>query len=114
VATVALRSDGQAGEFALTQRAVAALTELLNGYTDPDDFGFCARCNGRRLDHNLRCRDCGYVNGIFGLVVAERGGRRGPAGKPDRLIRLIRLGIFVSWPHSTTKRRPFSHNSDLA
>jgi hypothetical protein len=72
VATVALRSDGQAGEFALTQRAVAALTELLNGYTDPDDFGFCARCNGRRLDHNLRCRDCGYVNGIFGLVVAER------------------------------------------
>jgi hypothetical protein len=72
VATAALemRVGRARGSFTLSDRAAKALVEVLARYSDPDDCGKCPNC-GRPLGSDLRCQDCGWVDGIFGEAVAS-------------------------------------------
>jgi hypothetical protein len=70
--------------------AARALAEALLAYHDPRDNGACSHCATGRLDSNLKCRTCGFVQGIFGQTLAhlfqqEQSalGRRLPAAVPE-------------------------------
>lgn len=72
---VEVRLGGQQLRLALRAPVVRALVEALRNYHDPRDLGRCDHCQGRRLDENFLCRDCGRPNGLFGQMVAERAAR---------------------------------------
>jgi hypothetical protein len=73
--TVDFRLGAQSATFELTEYTGRALCEALHRYYDPADVGPCDRCGRRRLDQNLRCLDCGHVNGVFGQVLLEHAER---------------------------------------
>ena len=75
VVSVDLRLRAQTVTFELTEHTARALCEALHRYYDPADVGPCDRCGKRRIDHNLRCLDCGHVNGVFGQVLLEHAER---------------------------------------
>lgn len=75
VVSVDLRLRAETVTFHLTEHTVRALCEALNAYYDPADVGPCDRCGKRRIDHNLRCLDCGHINGVFGQLVLEHAER---------------------------------------
>jgi hypothetical protein len=69
-AAIEMRVGRARGSFLLSDRAAKALVEVLARYSDPDDCGACPNC-GHPLGRDLRCRDCGWVDGIFGEAVAS-------------------------------------------
>lgn len=73
--TVDLRLGTETATFELTEHTGRALCEALHRYYDPADVGPCDRCGKRRLDQNMRCLDCGHVNGVFGQVLLEHAER---------------------------------------
>lgn len=75
VAILGVRTALGEATFALSDHVVRALCRALEAYRDPDDRGTCMRCGGRRLDENLRCRDCGRLHGILGEVIADHARR---------------------------------------
>jgi len=70
VGTVELKVGRGLGTFELTEHAVKALHDALFNYVDPDDAGTCDNCGSQRVDRNMRCHDCDYVSGLFGLTLA--------------------------------------------
>ncbi|WP_203752432.1 hypothetical protein [Actinoplanes cyaneus] len=62
---------GETERLTLSQPAARALAEALATYHDPRDNGACAHCATGRLDSNLRCQDCGIVQGVFGQTLAS-------------------------------------------
>lgn len=75
---LALRLAGQEAELTLRAPVARALVAALRAYHDPRDRGRCEHCNGRRLDDNFLCQDCGRPNGVFGQLLAERAARYTP------------------------------------
>lgn len=73
--TIDFRLGNETASFELTEHTGRALCEALHRYYDPADVGPCDRCGKRRLDQNLRCLDCGHVNGVFGQVLLEHAER---------------------------------------
>ena len=69
-AAIEMRVGRARGSFRLTDRAAKALVEVLARYSDPDDCGTCPKC-GRPLAADLRCHQCGWVDGVFGETIAS-------------------------------------------